>query len=134
MQWIRVGPALVFALMACGQDGEADSIADLGPTACEIGPGIARAAIRDLHTNAPACVSDDECVMLDTKLRCRGYARELCGDIVHRAAAARWSADDVCTEIEDASLPSDLECATQASCANPGRPVCRAGECVGSAL
>jgi len=126
MRQVRLFLGLVGALTACGDDGPS------GPSECEVGPGVLQAAVNQVITNQPTCSRDDECVYLDTDITCSGYSSASCGHIVHRDAVKRWDAALVCEEISELGVYSDVQCSTQASCADVGRPVCRAGKCVGS--
>jgi hypothetical protein len=117
---------VLLALGACG-DGDAR------PTACEVGPTILGEAISALLASEPSCLSDDECVLFSFDVSCPdGYSNLSCPSFTHRDSAASWSQTAVCKSIDEASAPSDLDCTTEASCANLGTPVCRAGKCVGS--
>ncbi|MEY4508701.1 MAG: hypothetical protein RLZZ450_823 [Pseudomonadota bacterium] len=116
----------MLALAACGDDGVD------GPTACEVGPDIVSAATSRLISNQPRCTVDDECVAVWLTARCTGYELDLCPAIVHREAAPRWDAKQICRDIDRASVPSDIACTEQAACAETGPPVCRSGRCVGS--
>lgn len=103
---------------------------DQGPTACEIGPDIYFDSIAELVASQPACSSDADCVTVDTSIECSGISIGSCGDVMHRAAAALWSADAICERIEDASSPSKYFCSQEASCAAV-RLACTAGVCGG---
>jgi len=117
----------LFALAACGDDAD-------GPTACEVGPEIVSAATSSVRSEQFTCARDEECVLINLDVECAGYSTVGCGDIIHRDAAARWDADEVCRDIDRASVPSPLHCSLQASCVDVGRPVCRRGQCVGDKL
>jgi hypothetical protein len=112
--------ALVAAL-GCGDGSD-------GPTACEVGPDIWQQAVAQLVTSQPVCGRDDDCVRLDTSIACHGLSIDLCGEVMHRQAAARWDAGALCESIEAVSSPSDYACAQQASCID-ARPACIAGVC-----
>jgi hypothetical protein len=123
----RLALLSMLAIAACGDSDGTD-----GPTACEVGPDIVSDATARLVGNQPQCSQDDECVFVALKAHCEGYSSDLCYAIVHRATASRWDESQICRAIDQASVPGEYSCGAQASCADTGTPVCRAGRCVGS--
>lgn len=126
MRTARLVLLSLLALAACGDDADV-------PGPCDVGPEIVSAATARLIRDQPRCTDDDQCVSVPLTARCDGFLSDLCYAIVHREAAPRWDARQICGDIERASVPNAFACEQQAACADTGAPVCRGGHCVGSA-
>lgn len=127
MRWSSLLFSSLLASAACGDDhGD--------PTACEVGPDILQAATSRVRDAQPTCTRDEDCVLIGMDVTCPGFKTSGCGESVHRDAAARWNAAEVCREIDRASVPGAFQCGFEASCLDPGKAVCRDGACTGEKL
>ena len=99
--------------------------------ACALGQSLHSAQLAALKLASPLCSVDADCVARSTAIDCRGVVRiDLCADIMHRDAAARWDPAQLCSRILERTPDNGLSCAIQASCAAPVHARCRGGECV----
>ena len=99
--------------------------------ACALGQTMHTATLSALKLASPLCNSDADCVAQSTAIDCKGVVRiNLCDDILHREAAARWNPDQLCTRILERTPDNGFSCAIEASCTAPSMARCRGGECV----
>ena len=147
-----VVPLLTLILASCADDSKPGPLPlkcvdDGNPSACELsasepdvnacalGQSMHTATLSALKLASPLCNSDADCVIRSTAIDCKGVVRiNLCDDIMHRDAAARWNPDQLCTRILERTPDNGFGCAIQASCAGPTLARCRGGECVGAHL
>ena len=123
----------------CGPDSH-DPACDLATTtdtessACAIGQRLRSDALSTLKLGAPSCFKDADCVTFSTRLDC-GVARiNLCWDVMHRDAAAKWNPDALCAKVQERVSDPNTSCAIEASCIAPGLARCRGGACVAAHL
>ena len=131
----KPGPVPVKCVDSCNPSACEISALEPDANACAVGQSMHTASLSALKLASPLCNSDDDCVIRSTAIDCKGVVRiDLCNDIMHRDAAARWDPDQLCTRILERTPDNGFRCAIQASCAGPAVARCRGGECVGAHL
>jgi hypothetical protein len=124
---------LALASAACGGDdgpgGSDGADGSDAPSACEVGRKVYSDAFNKLEASAPACTSDDECVIAQFSLKCSAYQTTGCGDVVHRDVAGDWDEHALCAVIDSTVRPSKYGCSEEASCVGGTHAVCVAHKC-----
>lgn len=120
---------LTLLLAACGNESGREDASASGPSNCDIAVEVQGEMVAELRSSSPLCQRDEDCVHVDTRIEAAGASVDLCGDVLHREAAARWDATAAAVLVEMRLRPSELSCGVQAACAN-GRPACApSGQC-----
>ncbi len=123
MRWLLT----VSLLAACGEGGTTTEVEEASVDLCELGQERYERAVHALHDASPSCARDEECVRVATDVDCNGFALSLCGEVVHRDVAARWSASEVCAPL-NAYPAATTKCDVTAKCINDV-PACVQGQC-----
>jgi hypothetical protein len=88
-------------------------------------------ALSKAEHDAPACQSDDDCVVISLAVECPQvvYLRD-CGFVVHREVARRYAEMGVNAAICHAVEGAETSCSLGPSCLATGAPECREGVCL----
>ena len=101
----------------------------LGPDEpCFVAASMRADALGEL-AEAPACATDDDCVVIKTEIVCASVRLGDCGTVVHRAVESSLDWARVEREICRAVDGTDFGCTMSASCAQLGAPRCDRGAC-----
>jgi hypothetical protein len=115
----------VVSLAACASDTDGAPF-----DACNVAASMNEAAFGAAVRSAPACQSDQDCVLISASVSCPEAQLGDCGRVVHRVAAQHYAQSGVNQDICEAVAGAKYACATSPSCIQLGAPRCQSGQCV----
>jgi hypothetical protein len=118
-------------LLLIGCDNEPQGVDD----PCGVATSMNEAALTSAKSSAPACESDQDCVVVHASVLCPTVEIGDCGRTVHRVAAEQYLKSGVNEDICDAVEGSELGCGFYVLCAAQKKaPRCQSGQCVSENL